>query len=73
MKKIKNMMKKGGIADIITIMVIVGLVIALIIAVVMPMITSTEGTASQNSKQMKNTNSMILNVGQATDEGAPIY
>lgn len=41
MKKIKNMMKKGAIADIITIIVIVGLVVALIIGVVLPMVTKT--------------------------------
>ena len=45
MKKIKNMLKKGGVADIVTLMVIVGLVIALIIAVVLPMIDNVEGQA----------------------------
>ena len=39
MKKLKNMMKKGGVADIVTLMIIVGLVIALIIAVVFSMFT----------------------------------
>lgn len=48
MKKIKNMLKKGGIADIVTLMVIIGLVIALIIAVVLPTITSTEGVKTNN-------------------------
>lgn len=42
MKKIKNMLKKGGIADIVTLMIIVGLVIALIITVVLPMIEDSE-------------------------------
>lgn len=50
--KLKNLVKKGGVADIITLMVIVGLVIALIIAVVLPMIKTTEGTGDDNDAKM---------------------
>lgn len=46
--KLKNLVKKGGIADIVTLMIIIGLVIALIIAVVLPM-TRTARTAGGNA------------------------
>jgi len=55
MKKIKNMVKKGGVADIVTLMVIVGLVIALIIAVVLPMIQSASRTGGDNSERITDT------------------
>ena len=51
MKKFKNMMKKGGIADIVTLMIIVGLVIALIITVILPMITDAEQRRTDNQSQ----------------------
>ena len=62
MKKIKNIMKKGGVADIVTLMVIVGLVIALIIAVVLPMIKTTSSTGSENKERVTTTNTFIDNV-----------
>lgn len=48
MKKIKNMLKKGGIADIVTLMIIVGLVIALIATVIIPTINDTEARRQAN-------------------------
>lgn len=48
MKKIKNMLQKGGVADIVTLMIIVGLVIALIIAVVLPIVRNSKGTGQEN-------------------------
>ena len=48
MKKIKNMLKKGGVADIVTLMIIVGLVIALIVTVIIPTISDTEMRGSEN-------------------------
>ena len=56
MKKLKNMMKKGGVADIVTLMIIVGLVIALIIAVVLPMINSATNAGDDNSAQISGIN-----------------
>ena len=52
MKKIKNMLKKGGIADIVTLMIIVGLVIALIVAIIIPMINDASERAKTNEEQM---------------------
>ena len=67
MKKIKNMVKKGGVADIVTLMVIVGLVIALIIAVVLPMITQAQNAGGDNSGMISHTDSYIGNLaGQGT-------
>jgi len=59
MKKIKNMVKKGGVADIVTLMIIVGLVIALIIAVVLPMITQSQQAGGDNSSMIGYTDSFI--------------
>ncbi len=56
MKKIKNMLKKGGVADIVTLMIIVGLVIALIIAVVLPMVRQAKGAGGNNSGMISGTN-----------------
>ena len=44
--------KKGGIADIVTLMIIVGLVIALIIAVVIPMINDSTARQENNEANM---------------------
>ena len=52
MKKIKNLVKKGGVADIVTLMVIVGLVIALIIAVVVPMVNKVEDNEVETGEAM---------------------
>ena len=52
MKKIKNLVKKGGVADVVTIIVIVGLVIALIMAVVIPLINKTEETESNREAEI---------------------
>lgn len=46
--KLKNLVKKGGVADIVTLIIIVGLVIALIVAVVLPMIKQTNTRESVN-------------------------
>lgn len=56
MKKIKNMLKKGGVADIVTLMVIVGLVIALIIAVVLPMVRQARNAGGDNSEMISGIN-----------------
>ena len=73
MKKIKNMVKKGGVADIVTLMVIVGLVIALIIAVVLPMIQEASQTGGEVSANTSNTNSFITAIGQGSFVKAPDY
>lgn len=53
MKKMKSMLKKGGVADIVTLMIIVGLVIALIIAVVLPIVTKSKDTAQSDLSNMQ--------------------
>ena len=58
--KLKNLVKKGGVADIVTLMIIVGLVVALIIAVVIPMI-------NDSSKSGAGTSEDISNIQSATD------
>ena len=55
----KNMLKKGGVADIVTLMIIVGLVIALIIAVVLPMIQTASRTGDDNDARIEGTNTFI--------------
>ena len=50
--KLKKLVKKGGIADIVTLMIIVGLVIALIIAVVIPMINDSTKRQEANEANM---------------------
>ena len=55
MRKIKNMAKKGGVADIVTLMVIVGLVIALLIAVVLPMVRQAREAGGENSEMISGT------------------
>ncbi len=54
--KLKNLVKKGGVADIVTLMIIVGLVIALIIAVVLPMIRQARNAGGDNSEMISGTN-----------------
>ena len=73
MKKIKNMLKKGGIADIVTLMVIVGLVIALIIAVVLPMVNSASDTGGEVKNNISGTNSFIQAIGQGSTVTDPVY
>lgn len=60
MKKIKNMLKKGGVADIVTLMIIVGIVIALIIAVVLPIVNNARTTGNTNLSDQ-------LEVGKSID------
>ena len=72
MKKIKNMLKKGGIADIVTLMVIVGLVVALIIAVILPMTQDASMAGAENEERIGDINSFTDslasgNVGSALD------
>lgn len=64
MKKIKNMVKKGGVADIVTLMVIVGLVIALIIAVVLPMVRQAKGAGSDNSGMISGTKAFTSDLAE---------
>ena len=73
MKKIKNLVKKGGIADIVTLMIIVGLVIALIIAVVLPMIQQASDTGGEASANIGKTNSFITDLGKGGLPEAPTY
>lgn len=63
MKKIKNMMKKGGVADVVTIMVIVGLVIALIVAVVLPIINRASDTGGEAADNAVEVNTFITELG----------
>lgn len=64
--KLKNLVKKGGVADIVTLMVIVGLVIALIIAVVLPMIRTASKTGRDNDEQVDGINTFIDDLGNGS-------
>ena len=55
--KLKKLVKKGGVADIVTLMIIVGLVIALIIAVVLPMIKSARNAGNDTESNIGGINS----------------
>ena len=57
--KLKNLVKKGGIADIVTLMIIVGLVIALIIAVVLPMVRTARTAGGSAEEGINEANSTI--------------
>ena len=61
--KLKNLVKKGGIADIVTLMIIVGLVIALIIAVVLPMINNASTAGQSNEDNISGINSFTDALG----------
>ena len=59
MKKIKSMLKKGGVADIVTLIIIVGLVVALIIAVVLPLVTNVRNREDQTGENLGKVDSYI--------------
>ena len=63
--KLKNLVKKGGVADIVTLMIIVGLVIALIIAVVLPMIRQAKNAGGDNSEMISGTNAFTNSLKDA--------
>ena len=67
MKKIKNLVKKGGVADIVTLMIIVGLVIALIIAVVLPMVRSAENSGDTREEELEAIADYTDSLGSASD------
>lgn len=74
--KLKNLVKKGGVADIVTLMVIVGLVIALIIAVVLPMIRQAKSAGGDNSGMISGVNKFTTDLkntggGYGVGSGAP--
>ena len=55
----KKSLKKGGVAEIVSLMIIVGIVIALIIAVVMPMAQQAQNQGVDNASQFTSANNMI--------------
>lgn len=65
--KLKNLVKKGGVADIVTLMIIVGLVIALIIAVVLPMIRQSRNAGGDNSEMISGVNHFTTELSNAGD------
>ena len=69
----KNMLKKGGVADIVTLMIIVGLVIALIIAVVLPMVNTASKSGESSESNINNANGFINDIGNSTNRAAPTY
>lgn len=73
MKRFKNMVRKGGVADIVTLMVIVGLVIALIIAVVLPMVQQAGNTGGEVKENTNSTNDFITSLGKGELPTAPSY
>ena len=66
----KKSLKKGGVAEIVSLMIIVGIVLALIIAVVLPMVRNARGTGKQNAQDQIATQSAINNL--RTDVGSEI-
>ena len=60
--KLKNLVKKGGVADIVTLMIIVGLVIALIIAVVLPMIKSARNAGVDTESNIGDINTFTKTI-----------
>ena len=68
MKKIKNLVKKGGVADFITLMIIIGLVIALIIAIVLPMVNSAEKAGGDNEGMISHTDTFIDDLAASGEE-----
>ena len=49
----KKSLKKGGVAEIVSLMIIVGIVLALIIAVVLPIVQDARETGNQNRKDQE--------------------
>lgn len=64
--KLKRMLKKGGVADIVTLMIIVGLVIALIIAVVIPMTNDAVARKDANETNMGKIDDMVSDMADNT-------
>lgn len=67
MKKIKNMLKKGGVADVVTLIVIIGLVIALIIAVVLPIVRNSRETGNSNLGGLQTIDTNLGNLAKEVD------
>lgn len=57
--KLKKLVKKGGVADIVTLIIIVGLVIALIVAFVVPWMNKTNESGRETTG---NVNSVFQSV-----------
>ena len=55
----KKSLKKGGVAEIVSLMIIVGIVIALIIAVVLPMANNARDRGASNVDQASSADSLI--------------
>jgi len=64
------MLKKGGIADIVTLMVIVGLVVALIVAVVLPMTRQADQAGADNSAMLKGISTYTSKLTQTGASGS---
>lgn len=72
--RIKEGIKIGGIADIVTLVIIVGLVMALIIAVVLPMIDDVSWTGKDVEGNVSNIGGYIKNLGEGKgDESLEWY
>ena len=67
--KLKRMLKKGGVADIVTLMVIVGLVIALIIAVVLPMIKNSQQAGVNTGEDLGKIQNFTEGLADSAEDG----
>lgn len=65
--KIKEGIKTGGVADIITLVIIVGLVIALIIAVVLPLVDDTMWTGKDVEGNVSNIGGFVRDLADGKD------
>lgn len=70
MKKIKNLMKKGGVAEVVTIVIFVGLAIGLIVGYILPLVTDAGKTGAENKTNYGTVSDTIGNLAKPTQEGA---
>jgi len=68
MKKMKNMLRKGGVADVVTLIIIVGLVIGLIAIFVVPMINRSSSSGANTKSTAEGVFSTVDNM--ATDSSS---
>jgi len=67
---IREKIKIGGVADIVTVIVIVGLVIALIIATILPMVDDTSWTGKDIEGNVSNIGGYIQDLGDGKNPDA---
>ena len=62
----KKSLKKGGVGDVVTLIIIIGLALALIVAVVVPMINNSNVTGQTAATDMGEIDDNIAAISEVT-------